>query len=554
VVVPTLICRGLSFAHDGSDTSLFSDLDLLIDTRWRTALVGANGRGKTTLLRLLAGELQPDRGCIERPLPCRLFAAGEPGEQSAWSAARDMAGPFRAWEAEIARLLDAGDTASIERYGILEEQYRLHGGYGIDARLRAELALLGLEPPLLQRPLRSLSGGEQTRCLLAGLFAADRGYPLIDEPTNHLDRRGREQLAAYLRDKSGFLLVSHDRAFLDDSVDHVIALNPDTVEVQRSDYSSWRAMHRKRLEQQARSNLLLRKDIARLSAAARARRDGAAAREADKTAGGKCLLPSERGGDSGFTGARAARQMKRALAAERRAGQRVAERRASLVDMEKTYPLALAEPDTPAPGEPLLRLQQLSVIRGRPLFAPLNLELRAGERLALLGPNGCGKSSLLDLLTGRGKFSVQGDWLLHSRIRVSRVFQVPRWRRGDLRGHLQEAGLDETRFRQLMAALGVRGEVLDGSIETLSQGQRKKLELARSLATPAHLYLWDEPLNYLDIDARERLETALMASGAAIVLVEHDARFVERIATRTLAMHPYPMRAGAAPATGAAHP
>lgn len=534
-----LICRALSFAYDGAESETFEDLDLVIDTGWRSALVGANGRGKTTLLRLLAGELEPDRGEIERSVQCLLFSTDSPSGLTAFEAAKDVSGPFRAWEQEIELLLANGSDASLARYGELEINYRNRGGYEIDARLGAEMAALEISTELARRPFETLSGGEQTRARLAGLFAAEGAYPLIDEPTNHLDLGGRRLLADYLAVKGGFLLVSHDRAFLDAAVDHVIALNPQTVDVQRSDYSTWRQAHLARLAEQARSNALLKKDIARLETAARSRRSGADARESDKTAGGKPRLPSERGGDSGFIGARAARQMKRALAAERRAGEAADRRRDSLVDVEKEYRLMLADPPLPAPArEPLVRVQDLRIGWDEWLFEPLTFEVHAGERLALMGPNGCGKSSLLALFADDSALNVDGDWKVHARISISRAEQIPRWRRGSLREWLAEAGLEEARFRQLMAALGVRGAVLDQPLEHLSQGQQKKIELARSLCQPAHLYLWDEPLNYVDVDARERIEAALLDSNAALIFVEHDARFVETVATNQVSLVP----------------
>ncbi len=554
--MPNLICRGLSFAYDGagSEKDIFSNLDLVLDTEWRAALVGANGRGKTTLLRLLAGELEPDRGAIERPVSTLLYTDRIQNEGlTAWESAREMAGPFRRWERRIEHLLSQGDDASLAEYGELESTYRSRGGYKIDVYLKTELTALAVPESVWSRSLTSLSGGEQTRTLLAGLFAAGADYPLIDEPTNHLDLEGRQILARYLAEKPGFLLVSHDRAFLDACIDHVIALNPDTVETQRASFSHWRQTHAERLAEQARSNELLRKDIRRLETAAAARRAGADAREADKTAGGRRRLPSERGGDSGFVGARAARQMKRALAVERRVGQAAEERRASLTDVEKVYPLKLLLPETPAPlHAPLVRTRDFQVRRTANLFRPVSFELPAGERLALKGPNGCGKSSLLDLLhsaamgepvTGSKGLSCAGSLQVASRIVVSRAWQIPRWRSGLLRERLEAGSLDESYFRQIMAALGVRGAVLDGSIEHLSQGQQKKIELARSLMTPAHLYIWDEPLNYLDVDARERIEAALLdaallEAGASFIFVEHDARFVDRLATSEVTLVP----------------
>jgi len=250
--VSTIICRRLSFGYVGSATDVFTDLDLIVDTRWRSALVGRNGRGKTTLA---------------------AFAA-------------------------------------------LESDYRQLGGYEIDARVESELGDLGIHERLQARPFVDLSGGEQTRCLLAGLFALDSGFALIDEPTNHLDLGGRELLADYLSNKPGFLLVSHDRAFLDACADHVIALNPDTSETHRLSFSDWRSHYLQRLDEQALTNKALKKEFRRLETTAGERRRGSLKREADKGAHV----------DKGYIGARAARQMKRAIAAERRANETVQSR------------------------------------------------------------------------------------------------------------------------------------------------------------------------------------------------------------------------------------
>ena len=329
----TIVCRGLSFGYDGPERNVFTHLDLVIDTGWRSALVGRNGRGKTTLLRLIHGELTPDRGCIERSAATRLFPCmpADP-DIPAFDAARDAAGPFRRWEAEMKRLLDAGDeTASLERYSALQVRYQEAGGYEVDADISRGLDALDIGADVRSRPFRTLSGGERTRCLLAGLLARDEGFALIDEPTNHLDRAGRARLAAYLGTKSGFLLVSHDRAFLDACVDHVIALNRDTVETRRTSVSEWRAEYRLRLAAQARANAESRRDIARLQSSARHRRAAAMKRESQKNAGA----------DSGFASARAARQMKRAIAAERRAEKVVDARKATLTDVERSYALTL---------------------------------------------------------------------------------------------------------------------------------------------------------------------------------------------------------------------
>ena len=494
----TIVCRGLSFGYDGSEKSVFTDLDLVIDTGRRSALVGRNGQGKTTLLRLLHGELTPHRGSVDRAVATRRFPCmpSSPAD-SAFEAAKDAAGPFRRWEAEMNRLLDIGDDDSLERYGA---------------------------------PFPDLSGGERTRCLLAGLFARDEGFVLIDEPTNHLDRPGRALLAAYLDSKPGFLLVSHDRAFLDACIDQVIALNRDTVETQRTRFSVWREHHRQRLDAQESRNAELRKEIARLGASGRDRRAWAMRRESDKTAHA----------DKGAIGARAARQMKRALVTERRAARSVEARRATLVDIEKAHHLRIECPGA-GHSRTLVTATDLVLHRDGPLFEPVSFRVAPGDRLAIVGPNGSGKTSLADLVAGT-PFDFEGSLFRPAFVTVAHARQQPRWTRGSLRKRLAADGLDETRFRSNMASLGVSESVLERPIESMSFGQQKKLELARSLARPTDLLVWDEPLNFLDVDARELIEEAVLRDAPTLVFVEHDAAFIDRVSTSRVELVPRPDR------------
>ena len=519
----TIVCRKVSFGYDGAARNIFNELDLLIDTGWRTALTGRNGRGKTTLLRLIGGELIQDRGIIERPLETRRFpnSVMDPAV-SAFEAAKDAAGPFRKWEREMSRLLDAGhDEPTLARYGALQSRFQEAGGYSIDADLEGELDALDISPRLQMRRFDSLSGGEQTRCLLAGLFARQSGFPLIDEPTNHLDRSARQRLAGYLRCKPGFLMVSHDRAFLDACVDHVIALNQDTVETHRCSFSTWRTQFLERLVRQERENVGIRKEIGRLKGMARQRRRWADKRDSEKGA------RADR---------RAARVVKRAIVAETRAEKAIEARRQTLVDTEQSYRLTLRTRVAP-PGRRLVIADNLSLVRGQPLFAPVSFQVRPGDRIAVVGPNGSGKTSLLELIAGE-PHQCLGTFSCPNRLGIARVRQQPRWTTGLLADRLADEGIDQTRFRQVMAALGIRGDTLERPIGSMSPGQQKKVELAGSFVASADLLLWDEPLNYLDIDAREVVEDVVLRDTPTLVFVEHDAAFVDRIATQVVKLQP----------------
>ena len=529
----TIICRHLTFGYPGTEGTIFEDLDLVIDTQWRSALVGRNGRGKTTLLRLIQGELEPDRGAVERGQRTAYFPrVVADSDQEVRNVVKDAIGPFRKWEAEMDVLLADGSDDALAAYGGILDAYQEAGGYAIDAGVEAELAALGIGETYWERPFSSLSGGEQTRCLLASLFVRGASgreantFALIDEPTNHLDRDGRRFLADYLRAKAGFLLVSHDRAFLDACCDHVVALNPDTVEVERTSFSAWRERFRQRLARQRAENAALKQEIARLGQVATDRRAGALKRESEKGAHV----------DKGFISARAKRQMRKAVSAERRAENAAEERRQTLVDMEKDRRLAL--PDSNRKTGSLVVANDLSLWRGdRAVFAKVSFTVAPGDRVAVVGPNGCGKTSLLDQIEAQ-KHRHTGTLHRPGHVVVARTFQHPQWTTGRLRDHLQDADIEESRFRQVMAVLGVRGGVLDGRIEDLSHGQQKKIDLARSFLANADLLLWDEPLNFIDIDAREQIEDVLLADQPTVVFVEHDAAFVERVATEIVDLSP----------------
>ncbi len=482
--------RDLSFTYDGSYTPVFEHVSFHFDTSWHLGLIGRNGKGKTTLLRLLQRQ-HAFQGQIDLPLTPVYFPYPVPDTSLSTRAVMLQAAP----DAEEWQLL-------------------------------CELNQLGVDESVLDRPFSTLSKGEMTKALLAALFAREDAYPLIDEPTNHLDAHGRALVADYLRRKDGFLLVSHDRAFLNRCIDHVLSLNRSDVWVMQGNYDTWEARLNAQNEYEQGRNETLRRDIQHLEESARRSAEWAA--KAEK---GKFHIPESVSAvvDRGFVGAKAASVMKKATNAVRRKEKAIEEKRGLLHNVEKVGDLKLTV--LRHPKDVLVTVANGRVeYDGRGVCEGVNFTLRRGERLALTGPNGCGKSSILKALVGAGG-SLTGDVSVAPNLVVSYVPQQTDDLSGTMDDFIRRSGVDETLFKAILRNMDFTRDLFDRPLERMSQGQKKKLLLARSLCIPAHLYVWDEPLNYIDVLSRVQLEGLLTEYAPTMLLVEHDAVFLDRVCT-----------------------
>ena len=484
--------QNLSFTYDGDHTPVFEHLNLRLDTNWKLGLVGRNGRGKTTLLRLLAGELE-GQGIVSMGQPCRRWP-------------RPVDDPAR-------RALD-----------LLMEGVPP----GEEWRLNWELSRLGLEETTLDRPFASLSGGEQTRALLAALLLDEGSYPMIDEPTNHLDGPGRALVADYLKNLDrGFLLVSHDRAFLDGCVDHILALNPTGPELVRGTFSSWFKDKEDRDRGEAARNEKLKGVIRRLEQAAK-RTSGWSDRVEQTKYGSKNsgLRP-----DRGFIGHKSAKMMQRAKNIEDRQQRAIEEKSALLKDIERADSLKLT-PLAHHSGR-LLEGRDLSISYPGMDGKPVRFTLNQGERLCLDGGNGSGKTSLLRLVLGE-EVPHTGTLFRVSGLKISYVPQRADHLKGNPVVWAEGQGIDLTQFLTILRKLGLSRELFSRNMSEYSAGQQKKVLLAASMCQSAHLYLWDEPLNYVDLFSRMQIEELLLQYRPTLLFVEHDRVFREKIATETI--------------------
>ncbi len=476
--------ENLTFSYPNSYDLIFDHVSFQIDTDWKLGFVGRNGRGKTTFLNLLLGNYEYG-GKIISSVQFDYFPYPVPDESCP--------------TAEILREI----CPSAEDWEFLRE-----------------LSYLEVEPEVLCRPFQTLSNGERTKVLLSALFLNEGHFLLIDEPTNHLDAKGRALVAAYLKRKKSFLLVSHDRRFLDGCVDHILSLNRETIEVQSGNFSSWMANFEKQQESEAAQKERLQKDIRRLQQSARRSADWSDRVESSKIGAA----------DKGYVGHKAAKMMKRAKTIESRQQTAIEEKSTLLKNKETAESLKL----TPLSyrSDTLLHVSDVAVrYDGCDVCSPISFEVRRGDRIALQGRNGSGKSSLLKLLAGY-PIEHTGDVSIGSGLVISYVPQDTSHLKGNLSDFARENRIDESLFKTVLRKLDFERIQFEKDMADFSGGQKKKVLLAKSLCEQAHLYLWDEPLNFIDVYSRMQIEQLIKEFAPTMIFVEHDMTFQDLTATQ----------------------
>lgn len=483
--------KALTFAYEGSYDNIFENVSFRIDTDWKLGFTGRNGRGKTTFLKLLLGK-HPFEGTISASVAFEYF-------------------PY-----EVVNK----DSDTIDVIGGILGSYE-------SWQLMRELNLLDVSQDVLYRPYSTLSNGEQTKVLLAALFLRENSFLLIDEPTNHLDLSGREIVSRYLNAKSGFILVSHDRTFLDGCVDHIMSINKTNIEIQKGNFSSW--WRNKELQDgfELAENERLKKDIKRLESAAKRSASWSDMVESSKYGTRNSGLRPDRG----YLGHKSAKMMKRSKTLESRQKNEIEEKSKLLKNIEDCDALQLMTLDYPA--ERLAALNEIGIFYdGKPVCENVSFEIIQGDRIALRGKNGSGKSSLLKLICGE-PIEYTGELNKGNHLIISYVSQESSQLRGSLSDYAKENELDESLFKAMLRKLDFSRIQLEKDISDLSAGQKKKVLVAASLATRAHLYVWDEPLNFVDVISRMQIERLLLEYKPTILFVEHDRAFCENIATKT---------------------
>lgn len=498
----------LTFSYEGTSDTVLQNVSFNIDTDWKLGLIGRNGKGKTTLLNLLLGKYEYE-GSISKGICFDYF-------------------PYRVSDEDLKKTADEliiKWKPQIESWQVL-----------------IQLNQINMDAQCLYRPFGTLSHGERTRVMLAVLFAGENEFLLVDEPTNHLDAKARETVKKYLISKKGFILVSHDRDLLDAVADHVLVLNRKTVEVQAGNFSSWWENKEKSDAYARAENEKHLKEIGKLRISAD-RSDRWAIKNENTKIGFDPLKEPERNiSTRSYIGAKTKKMQARVKSFEKRIDREIEEKEGLLQDIEQVDDLKLSP--LRFHKEILVNAYDMSLKYAgcKPLFNELRFQIKRGDRVILSGENGCGKSSIIKAILNKSSFSAQDDE--HSELSVSGTLDVASglvisyinqntsFLKGTLKDYCKKNGFDESLLLAILRKLDLSREQFNKNMEDFSEGQKKKVLVASSLITPAHLYIWDEPLNYIDVFSRMQIEKLILEYEPTMLLVEHDVRFGEKIATQ----------------------
>ncbi len=496
------------------EKKILNGLSFQVDSGERVGLLGKNGAGKTTLFRMLTGELEPDEGEIQLGAGRRVGLISQIPVYPAGYTVEDV---LRSAFARMYRMKDemdtlalrmeqgASDEATLRRYGELNARFEGLGGWDTDTAVNRVANGLSIPQAMRQREFDCLSGGEKTRVNLGRLILEDTDILLLDEPTNHLDLQATEWLEEYLRKFRGTVVtISHDRYFLDRTVTRIIEIQDGKAEFYSGNYSFYVIEKERRYQERMKQYLKEQAKIQQLGKAAE-----------------QMHLWAFMGNDA---------LHKRAFSMEKRI-----ERMHTTQKPTKARKLEARFQSREFKGDEVLQIKGLTKSFGeKHLFSEVYLRCEGGERIALLGENGTGKTTLLNILMGLERPD-GGSVRLGPSVKAAYLPQVIHFdhpERSILDTMLYELDITPQSARNRLAAYQFTGEDVFKQVSVLSGGELSRLRLCMLMDESINLLILDEPTNHLDIDSREWLEEAVEAFDGTLLFVSHDRYFINRFATR----------------------
>jgi ATPase subunit of ABC transporter with duplicated ATPase domains len=528
----SLLARGVTVRR--GTAVILDGVDLTIGPQSRVGVVGPNGVGKSTLLRVLAGLVELEAGTVARTPPSATvgYLPQEPDRVPGETLRAELGrrtGVTAAEAAmnETAAALGSGAAGADDAYAAALEQWMALGGADLDVRMELVCAELGLPAQALDQDTVSLSGGQAARASLAAVLLSRFDVLLLDEPTNDLDFAGLDQLERFLDDVPGaVVIVSHDRAFLDRTIRSVLEIDEHahTATLFNGGWAAFlegRDVARRHAEE-AYAGYTSQRD--RLKGRAQMQREWS-------TAGVKKATTRPADNDKNIRHHNVSQSQK--LAGKAKQTERAMERLDVVEKPWEGWRLEMEFAAAPRSGDVVARLTAAVVERGPFRLGPVDLEIGSGERIALLGPNGSGKSTLLQALLGRLPLT-SGDRWFGPGVVVGELDQGRGAFLGDvdlLRAFSDAAGVLPQEARSLLAKFGLGAEHVARPAATLSPGERTRAQLAVLMATGVNCLVLDEPTNHLDLPAIEQLEQALDRFPGTVLLVSHDRRLLDAVRT-----------------------
>ncbi|MFJ8260784.1 ATP-binding cassette domain-containing protein [Rummeliibacillus sp. NPDC094406] len=480
-----ILIKNMTFKYASMIQPIFKNVNININESWKLGIVGRNGQGKTTFLKLLLNQIEYE-GSIHSTLDFKYFPS-YPGIHEDLTVLE-----------VLLKQNPHFDTWQIER----------------------ELTYMDLSIDILYKKFNVLSGGEQTKLLLIELFLNENSFPLIDEPTNNLDLHGRKIVGQYLKKKKGFIVISHDESFLNQFVDHVLAINKESIDLINGNVDTWKYEKVNADMLSEEKNAKLKSEIKRLHDVARQVNTWGLKRENSTRDAAERRL--------------AAKQMKRGKAIKKRTEAMIEEKESLIHNIESVSELKMI---VGQPRKPVLFFRDFSILRdGIPLFEPINIDVYPTDRFFINGKNGVGKSTLLNFILGTEQLETIGEYRINLPEHLS-ILRQKNQKDVNYFSFLNQLSTKEAKeeYWHLLYQLGIeRSSFSDKSSKNWSAGEQKKVFLANAILGENELFIWDEVTNYLDMFVINQLIDAIEKFQPTMIGVDHNEYFVNAVATKKI--------------------